>query len=109
MKYLFLLMTVLVSCSTGLKASSDDESGCMDGWERDQQYRCVPVSSGSECETETDCTVDKCPPESLDCTCIETEGVCVPTCFSSDDCPEVGETDLECNSEGLCIPIEDAV
>ena len=105
---------ILISCAPGLKASSDDEGGCMDGWERDQNYRCVPASDGepspgSECETSTDCTEDKCLDGSMACTCMESSGVCVPTCFEDADCPQVDETDLECNPEGLCVPIEDEI
>ena len=60
------------------------------------------------CEVPEDCTEDRCPDGSMGCTCLEGPDICVPTCNTVADCPEVGDEEFECTDEGICdIPIDD--
>jgi hypothetical protein len=60
------------------------------------------------CDDASDCPIDECPPDSIDCTCaINPEGVgrCAPTCSTDDDCPTGMGPTLTCDVDnGWCIP-----
>lgn len=120
-----LLLLLLTACSTGLEPAGDAE--CGDGYARDDAGDCISTSElngdgdgdadvdvdadadadgavDNACETPDDCTLDKCPETSIGCTCLDDIGLCVPTCNTDQDCPEVGGEALICDPDGICAP-----
>jgi len=126
-----LLLLLLTACSTGLEPAGDAE--CGGGYTRDDAGDCISTSEldgdadvdadgdadadvdadvdadagsgiGNACETPDDCTLDKCPETSIGCTCLDDIGLCVPTCTTDQDCPEVGGEALFCDPDGICAP-----
>jgi len=60
------------------------------------------------CDDAEDCTIDKCPDGSMGCTCLLEAEICVPTCVTDDDCPDVEGMEFECTDDGVCdLPITD--
>ena len=58
------------------------------------------------CDSPEDCTSEKCPEGSMGCTCFTEAGICVPTCNTDADCPDLEDVDFECTDDGICdIPI----
>ncbi len=59
------------------------------------------------CETEDDCE-GMCPPGSLGCTCHDSPmagRICVPTCNTTEDCPDIDMGALICEvNQGICVP-----
>ena len=56
------------------------------------------------CDTEADCA-GACPPGSMGCTCHTSPmgDICVPTCTTAADCPDLPGMTLTCNN-GACVP-----
>jgi hypothetical protein len=86
-------------------AAPEDGSAPEDGAAPDDAMGEAPPS----CESDADCT-DGCPPEALDCVCVEDdnlgEQVCAPTCEVDSDCPAPPDgADVSCDqATGVCVP-----
>ena len=120
---LFLgLMLAVAGC--GLSSPDAADGDCKEGFERDDEDRCV-ASDGigdpadgeledldddappdNECTDSDDCTLDMCPPNSAQCVCLPVDSICVPGCDTDSDCPEIDGEPLLCDDDGICGPEE---
>jgi hypothetical protein len=107
--HLIIIMT-LTACSTGLQTGTDQD--CVEGFERTESGDCQSTEVNADlepndvCEASDDCPLDRCPDEAIGCTCLISEGVCVPTCDTAEDCPALDDFSFECNIDGICSPID---
>jgi hypothetical protein len=67
-----------------------------------------PGGGPTECETDADCSIDVCPPDSVGCVCATRDdgGICAPSCTTDDDCPPGGPVGtLVCDTANeWCVP-----
>ncbi len=122
------LLCLFISVGCGLSTTDATDGDCQEGFERNEEGNCSSASSDdldpddrvdgdvdadgapdegptdNDCEDNEECTLDKCPPESVRCVCLAEEGICVPGCQTDDDCPEIDDDVLVCDEEGICGP-----
>lgn len=120
-----VILCFLLATGCGLTAPDGSDGDCAEGFERDDDGRCTASGEGgtddedfndeeldddappdNECVDSDDCTLEMCPPESVQCVCLPVDGICVPGCDTDADCPDIDGEPLLCDDDGICGPEE---
>ena len=114
-----VILCFLLATGCGLTAPDGSDGDCAEGFERDDEGRCTASGGGgaddedfndeeldddappdNECVDSDDCTLEMCPPESVQCVCLPVDDICVPGCDTDADCPDIDGEPLLCDDDG---------